>query len=72
MIQANKQAGASGLNRILGAITGAGLGYYGGQMVPGVAQSGFKGIPGANKFRTNHPVLIIRPTLINFDLEKRV
>jgi len=44
--QANKQAGASGLNRILGAITGAGLGYYGGQMVPGVAQSGFKGIPG--------------------------
>jgi hypothetical protein len=43
--QANKQAGASGLNRILGGITGAAAGYYGGQMIPGVAQSGFKGIP---------------------------
>ena len=43
--QANKQAGASGLNRILGGLTGAAAGYYGGQMVPGVAQSGFKGIP---------------------------
>ena len=43
--QANKQAGASGLNRILGGLTGAAAGYYGGQMIPGVAQSGFKGIP---------------------------
>jgi len=44
--KANKDAGASGINRILGAITGAGLGYYGGQAIPGVAASGFKGIPG--------------------------
>ena len=44
--QANKQAGASGINRLLGAVTGAGLGYYGGQAIPGVAASGFKGIPG--------------------------
>jgi len=44
--QANKQAGASGLQRILGGLTGAAAGYYGGQMVPGVADSGFKGIPG--------------------------
>jgi hypothetical protein len=44
--QANKQAGASGINRLLGAVTGAGLGYYGGQAIPGVATSGFKGIPG--------------------------
>jgi hypothetical protein len=43
--QANKQAGASGLNRILGGLTGAAAGYYGGQMIPGVAQSGFQGIP---------------------------
>jgi hypothetical protein len=44
--KANKDAGASGINRILGAVTGAGLGYYGGQAIPGVAGSGFKGIPG--------------------------
>jgi len=44
--QANKQAGASGINRLLGAVTGAGLGYYGGQAVPGVAAAGFKPIPG--------------------------
>ena len=44
--KANKDAGASGINRILGAITGAGLGYYGGQAIPGVGAAGFKGIPG--------------------------
>jgi hypothetical protein len=38
---ANRQAGASNLNRILGAITGATAGYYGGQMIPGVSTSGF-------------------------------
>jgi hypothetical protein len=37
-------------NRILGGLTGAAAGYYGGQMVPGVAQSGFKGIPGLPTF----------------------
>ena len=42
--QANKQAGASGLNRILGAITGATAGYYGGK---GVLSGGAKlGVPG--------------------------
>jgi hypothetical protein len=39
--KANKDAGASGLNRILGGITGAAAGYYGGKMVPGVSTSGF-------------------------------
>ena len=33
--QANKKAGASGLERILGGITGAGMGYYGGTKLAG-------------------------------------
>lgn len=42
--QANKQAGASGLNRILGGITGAASGYYGGK---GILAGGQQlGIPG--------------------------
>ena len=39
--KANKDAGASGINQILGAATGAAAGYYGGKMVPGVSSSGF-------------------------------
>jgi len=42
--QANKQAGASGLERILGGITGAVGGYYGGKSVLGSGAS--LGIPG--------------------------
>ena len=40
----NKDAGASGLNRILGAVTGATAGYYGGK---GILSGGTNlGIPG--------------------------
>ena len=39
--QASKDAGGSGLQRILAGITGATAGYYGGQMVPGVSAAGF-------------------------------
>lgn len=47
--QANKQAGASGLERILGGITGAVGGYYGGKSVLGIpaVQSAF---PSATQF----------------------
>jgi hypothetical protein len=34
--KASKEAGGSGLQRLLGAGTGAALGYYGGKMIPGV------------------------------------
>jgi len=44
--QANKNS--SGLNRILGAATGATLGYYGGKMVPGVREAGFANAASAN------------------------
>jgi hypothetical protein len=39
--KASKEAGGSGLQRLLGAGTGAALGYYGGKMIPGVQQLGF-------------------------------
>jgi hypothetical protein len=35
--KASKEAGGSGLQRLLGAGTGAALGYYGGKMIPGVS-----------------------------------
>jgi hypothetical protein len=38
--KASKEAGGSGLQRLLGAGTGAALGYYGGKMIPGVTASG--------------------------------
>ena len=40
--KASKDAGGSGLQRLLAGATGAFLGYKGGQMVPGVQQAGFK------------------------------
>lgn len=47
--KANKDAGASGLNRILGGITGATLGYYGGKgALSGGAQIGLPGFEGAS------------------------
>jgi len=42
--QASKQAGGSGIQRLLGAATGAGLGYYGGQA--GLAGGAKLGVPG--------------------------
>jgi hypothetical protein len=39
--KASKEAGGSGLQRLLGAGTGAALGYYGGKMIPGVSAAGF-------------------------------
>ena len=39
--KASKDAGGSGLQRLLAAGTGAFLGYQGGKMVPGVSQAGF-------------------------------
>jgi hypothetical protein len=34
--KASKEAGGSGLQRLLAGATGAALGYYGGKMIPGV------------------------------------
>lgn len=46
--KANKDAGASGINRILGGITGATMGYYGGKgILAGGAQLGIPGFAGA-------------------------
>ena len=39
--KASKDAGGSGLQRLLGGATGAFLGYQGGKMVPGVSAAGF-------------------------------
>ena len=39
--KASKDAGGSGLQRLLGGATGAFLGYQGGKMVPGVSGAGF-------------------------------
>jgi hypothetical protein len=39
--KASKEAGGSGLQRLLGAGTGAALGYYGGKMIPGVGAASF-------------------------------
>jgi hypothetical protein len=38
--KASKEAGGSGLQRLLAGATGAALGYYGGKMIPGVTASG--------------------------------
>ena len=46
--KASKDAGGSGLQRLLGGATGAFLGYQGGKMVPGVSAAGF-GQPGGIK-----------------------
>jgi hypothetical protein len=43
--KASKEAGGSGLQRLLGAGTGAALGYYGGKMIPGVTASGSGFVP---------------------------
>ena len=43
--KASKDAGGSGLQRLLAGATGAFLGYQGGKMVPGVSTAGF-GQPG--------------------------
>jgi hypothetical protein len=37
--KASKEAGGSGLQRLLAGATGAALGYYGGKMIPGVTAS---------------------------------
>ena len=48
--QANKKAGASGLNRILGGITGAAMGYYGGKgVLAGGSQLGLPGFATAQQ-----------------------
>ena len=39
--KASKDAGGSGLQRLLGGATGAFLGYQGGKMIPGVSAAGF-------------------------------
>ena len=39
--KASKDAGGSGLQRLLSGATGAFLGYQGGRMVPGVSAAGF-------------------------------
>ena len=46
--KASKEAGGSGLQRLLAAGTGAALGYYGGKMVPGVGSAGFGNVASAN------------------------
>jgi hypothetical protein len=46
--KASKEAGGSGLQRLLGAGTGAALGYYGGKMIPGVGAAGFGNVASAN------------------------
>ena len=48
--RAAKDSGASGLGRILGGVGGATLGYYGGQMIPGVKAAGFGAVGGVPTF----------------------
>ena len=49
--KANKDAGASGINRILGAVTGATAGYYGGKgILKGGEALGIKGFTGPSVF----------------------
>ena len=48
--RAAKDSGASGIGRILGGVGGATLGYYGGQMVPGVQAAGFGAAGGVPTF----------------------
>ena len=48
--RAAKDSGASGLGRILGGVGGATLGYYGGQMIPGVKAAGFGAAGGVPTF----------------------
>ena len=50
--KASKEAGGSGLQRLLAAGTGAALGYYGGKMVPGVGAAGFGNVASANYIPT--------------------
>ena len=50
--KASKEAGGSGLQRLLGAGTGAALGYYGGKMIPGVGAAGFGNVASANYIPT--------------------
>jgi hypothetical protein len=64
--KASKEAGGSGLQRLLGAATGATLGYYGGRMVPGVSAAGFGNLASANyipTFSNLTPVSAIRSSI---------
>ena len=53
--KASKDAGGSGLQRLLAAGTGAAAGYYGGQMIPGVQSS--IGTPGGFVPFTQQPIV---------------
>ena len=51
--QSSKQAGGSGIQRILGGATGAAMGYYGGQAaLSGGAKIGLPGFAKANRFKS--------------------
>ena len=50
--KANKDAGASGLNRILGGITGAAAGYYGGKGL--ISGGSALNIPGFSAAQSNY------------------
>ena len=62
--KASKDAGGSGLQRLLGGATGAYLGYQGGKMVPGVSTAGFGQAGGIPSFSQLAPIQSLSQTAI--------
>jgi len=62
--KASKDAGGSGLQRLLGGATGAFLGYQGGKMVPGVSAAGFGQAGGIKSFSQLAPIQSLSQTAI--------
>ena len=60
--KASKDAGGSGLQRLLAGATGAFLGYQGGKMVPGVSAAGFGQPGGVPSFAQLGPVRSLSQT----------
>ena len=62
--KASKDAGGSGLQRLLAGVTGAAAGYYGGKMVPGVSGAGFGQVGGIPSFSQLGPIQSLSQTSV--------
>ena len=62
--KASKDAGGSGLQRLLAGATGAYLGYQGGKMVPGVSKAGFGQAGGIPTFSQLGPIQSLSQTSV--------
>ena len=62
--KASKDAGGSGLQRLLAGATGAFLGYQGGKMVPGVSTAGFGQAGGIPSFTQLGPIQSLANTSV--------